>query len=165
MHRYFRKAEKACIKFWELKLDHMGKSWRLSLKISNTTLMNFLPFSQVLVIEPGLSAHSSFISNIIRVCEVEIYNQNAIILMYNEKSNCWQTKMSWPANPMQASYMESQIINQDASGSICNEKCNAEGTGHVCSLACQTSPWRVITWGAKLESDVCILSMDPEQEE
>ena len=73
--------------------------------------------------------------------------------------------MEWPAHSMLARYMESQVVNWDASGSICNEKCNAQVTGHLCSLPCQTSPWRVAMWGAKLESDNCFSSMEPEQEE
>ena len=73
--------------------------------------------------------------------------------------------MEWPAHSMLARYVESQVVNWDASGSICNEKCNAQVTGHLCSLPCQTSPWSVAMWGAKLESDNCFSSMGPEQEE
>ena len=73
--------------------------------------------------------------------------------------------MDWPAHSVLARYVESQVINRNGGGSICNGNCNAQGIGHLCSLPCQTAPWRVTMWGAKLESDSCFLSMEPEEEE
>ena len=73
--------------------------------------------------------------------------------------------MDWPAHLVLARYVESQVINRNGGGSICNGNCNAQGIGHLCSLPCQTAPWRVTMWGAKLESDSCFLSMEPEEEE
>ena len=73
--------------------------------------------------------------------------------------------MVWPAHSMQAGYVECQIIKQDASVSICNEKCNAVGTGHLYSSPGQISPCRVTIWGAKLGSDAGFLNMEWEHKE
>lgn len=169
MHRSFRK-EKKCSLLHQILGAEIRSHGDVSKAVSQDIWRYLNEFStiqsQILVRELDLSVYSSLLSNIIRASEIEICNQNTVTLIYNEKSDCWWDTMDWPAHSMLARYVESQIVNQDASGSICNEKCSAGGTGHLCSLTRQTSPipWRVTMRGAKLESDACFPSVDPEQE-
>ena len=140
MHRNFRKEKKLSLlhQILEAEIRSHGEV----LKAVSQDIWHYLNEfstiqSQILVIELDLSVYSSWLSNIIRASEIEICNQNTVTLIYNEKSDCCWDRMEWPAHSMLARYVESQIINQDASGSICNENCNAGGTGHLCSLTCQ----------------------------
>ena len=86
MHRSFRKEKKLSL-FHQI-LGAEIRSHREVMKAVSQDIWHYLNEfsviqSQILVIELDLSTHSSLISNIIRVCGIEICNQNAIILIYS----------------------------------------------------------------------------------
>lgn len=120
MHRSFRKEKKLSLPHHSLGAE-IRTHGRVSKAVSQDIWHHLNEFSsiqsQIPVIELDLPAHSSLISTIIRVCKIEICNQNAIVLIYKEKGNCfWRDGTAWPAQSKQEGALRARVQSRMPGG-------------------------------------------------